>query len=109
MQATASLHGTMLISDKPDSPHLKAEWMRGEVFCGFAEKDRFCPPPLVARIEALFRELPVRYASTVHADADHGYALPLRDVHDAKATALDWTAIYGMFDRVLGGDPTFPL
>ena len=39
-KASASLHGTTLISDRPDSPHLGVAKLRGELYCGFAEHDR---------------------------------------------------------------------
>ena len=38
-KASASLHGTTLISDKPDSPHLRVADLQGELYCGFAEGD----------------------------------------------------------------------
>ena len=37
--AGASLHGTQLVSDRYDSPHLLADRFRGQLYCGFAEKD----------------------------------------------------------------------
>ncbi len=38
--AGASLHGTQLVSDRDDSPPRLADRLRGELYCGFAEKDR---------------------------------------------------------------------
>jgi carboxymethylenebutenolidase len=37
--AGASLHGTQLVSDRDDSPHRHADRFRGELYCGFADKD----------------------------------------------------------------------
>src|SRR5437899_9851823 len=36
--AGASLHGTQLVTDRDGSPHRLAPRLRGEVYCGFAEK-----------------------------------------------------------------------
>jgi len=97
--ASASLHGTALISDQEDSPHRMAASLRGELYCGFAEYDSHAPPPLVRELEAILKSCQVRYRFTVHADARHGYALPERDVHDPHATARDWESIFAMFHR----------
>jgi carboxymethylenebutenolidase len=43
IRASASLHGTTLISDAPDSPHRLAGQFRGELYGGFAETDPYAP------------------------------------------------------------------
>jgi carboxymethylenebutenolidase len=103
IRATAALHGTMLASDQPDSPHLTFNRIQGEVYCGFGGKDRFAPQSVRAKLDEVFQGTGADYHCTVHPDADHGYALPQRDAYDAKATAGDWDAIYTMYDRVLRG------
>ena len=101
-RANASLHGTWLIKDVSDSPHLFIGRMRGEVYCGFGELDRFGAPEAVATLDRAFAANPnVRYLRHVHAGADHGYSLPDRDIHAAEATALDWQKIFAMFEREL--------
>ena len=99
--ASASLHGTNLITDQADSPHLLAEKFRGELYCGYAENDPFTPPPLVARMAELLTPSAVEYRHQVHAGADHGYALPDRDIFDARAAARDWEIIFAMYRRRL--------
>src|SRR5262245_19984572 len=42
-RASASLHGTALVSDRALSPHKHAARMRGEIYCGFAEHDDLAP------------------------------------------------------------------
>src|ERR1700724_1473728 len=44
--AGASLHGTQLVSDRDDSPHRLADRIRGQLYCGFAEKDPNATPPI---------------------------------------------------------------
>ena len=102
-RASASLHGTAMVSDALDSPHLSIGKMRGEIYCGMGERDRFTPPPLV---ETLGRVMQgngnVRYRGQVHLGADHGYALPDRDVFDKSAANRDWENIFAMYRRQLG-------
>lgn len=100
-RASASLHGTALITDEANSPHLLAAKFRGELYCGYGENDRFTPPTLVKKMEELFRTSPVEYCYEVHAGADHGYALPDRDIFDARAAARDWEIFFAMLRRQL--------
>jgi carboxymethylenebutenolidase len=103
-RANASLHGTWLIKDVPDSPHLFIARMRGETYCGFGSRDRFGTPEMVETLDRAFAANPnVTYRRHVHAGAEHGYSLPDRDIHDAAATALDWQEIFAMFGRELKG------
>ncbi len=101
--ASASLHGTNLITDEADSPHLLAESFRGELYCGFGENDPYTPPALVARLEERLAPLAVEYRHEVHAGAGHGYALPDRDIFDARAAARDWGIFFAMLRRRLSG------
>ncbi len=102
-RASASMHGTSMASDAPDSPHLSIGKMRGEIYCGMGERDRFTPPAVVETLAKLFKDQSnVKYRGKVHAGADHGYALPDRDVFDKAAANRDWEYIFAMFRRQLG-------
>jgi len=98
-KASASLHGTELVTDRDDSPHRCAAKAEGELYCGFAEKDRFSPAPLITALEQSLKDSKVRYRYEVHEGADHGYALPDRDVFDKIAANRDWELIFAMFHR----------
>src|SRR5207302_8823201 len=97
--ASASLHGTSLISDAPDSPHHLAKHFRGELYCGFAEMDPYAPLSMVKELEALLRPCLVDYRYAIHEGAQHGYALPNRDIFDPHGAARDWEQIFAMFHR----------
>jgi len=101
-RATASLHGTRLVTEAADSVHLLADRFKGEIYCGFAEQDSLAPPETIATLRSLLegREN-VRYQFEVHAGTGHGYSLPDRDIYDAQATNRDWNRIFAMFDRQL--------
>ena len=88
-RVTMSLHGTNLVTEKEESPHLLAGKLQGEVYCGFAEKDSFAPPELVAAMEQAF-------AGT------HGYALPDRDIYDKASANRDWEIFFPMLRRQTG-------
>jgi carboxymethylenebutenolidase len=99
IRASASLHGTSLISEAADSPHRLVERFRGELYCGFAELDPYAPMSMVKELDELLRPCPVGYRHAVHPGAQHGYALPNRDIFDARAAARDWELIFAMFNR----------
>jgi len=42
-----------------------------------------------------------RYIKEVHRGAEHGYALPDRDVFDKQSANRDWEIIFAMFRRQL--------
>ena len=99
--ASASLHGTGLISEAEDSPHRWRADLRGELYCGYGENDRHTPPALVAEMKKLLSARGARFSHIVHAGAEHGYALPDRDVFDKQAANRDWERIFAMFRRQL--------
>ena len=100
-RASASFHGTFLVSDHPDSPHLGAPDIQGEVYFGMGEKDPFTPPDVINTVKQAFDAGPAKAIYSIHADTDHGYAIPDRDVYNKDATDADWKAVFAMFRRVL--------
>lgn len=99
--AGASLHGTALISERDDSPHHLAQRFRGELYCGFAERDPHAPPAMIEALGTLLKDCPLTYRHEIHRGAEHGYALPNRDIHDKRAANRDWELIFAMFRRQL--------
>lgn len=101
-RATACLHGTRLVTDSPGSVHRLGDRLRGEVYCGFAERDSFAAPEIVAALaQAYGGRDTVRYTPMMHAGIDHGYALPDRDIYDHAAAEADWSHILAMLRRQL--------
>jgi carboxymethylenebutenolidase len=101
-RATASLHGTRLVSDRPDSPHRLVDRMRGEIYCGFAEHDPWAPPSTIETLSKLFAGCSgVKYRHIVHGGTEHGYSLPDRDIFHKAAANRDWERLFGMFRRQL--------
>jgi carboxymethylenebutenolidase len=101
-KASVSLHGTDLVTHSADSAHIAAaKAARGELYCGFGAKDRHTPAAVVEVLERAFASSAVRYKYAVHDGADHGYALPDRDVYDKHGANRDWEVIFAMFHRQL--------
>jgi carboxymethylenebutenolidase len=103
VRVAASLHGTALVTADTASPHRLAALGQGEIYCGFAERDPHGAPDVVAALAAEFQRAGLAYRYEVHRGAEHGYALPDRDIHDREATCRDWQAILAMLRRQLSG------
>ncbi len=101
-KASASLHGTRLVTDGNDSPHRIALKAKGELYCGFAEKDPFAAPPTVKAIIDIMQGAQVKFSYELHKGADHGYSLPDRDIYDKQAANRDWELMFAMWRRQLG-------
>lgn len=100
-KATASLHGSNLVTDDADSPHHRARRLRGEIYCGFAENDPLAPISAINHLSEVLRGCEVRYRWQLHKGAAHGYALPDRNVHNARAAQQDWAQIFAMLQQQL--------
>jgi carboxymethylenebutenolidase len=101
LRASASMHSSSLMTDRADSPHRAVGAIEGEFYCGFAEHDPYTPPAAVDALASAMKTSKARYHHEVHIGAEHGYALPNRDIYDQKATLRDWEIILGMFRRQL--------
>ncbi len=101
-RASASLHGSRLVTDEEDLPHRLTHKMRGEVYCGFAEFDHTTPPES-ARVlsRALQDQSNLVCHLKMHPGAHHGYALPDRDIYNHAAAEADWESIFAMLQRQL--------
>jgi len=97
IRASACLHGSLIVTDDGDSPHLSAMKGAGELYCGLAEKDRHAQMPTIKALNETSWNLQYRYE--LHKGAHHGYALPDRDVFDKHAFNRDWELIFAMFRR----------
>jgi carboxymethylenebutenolidase len=100
--AIASIYGARLISDAPDSAHLVAPRIRGELYLACAEIDRWAPP---ADIQALQRAL--QAAGTPHRiewypGAEHGFAFPQRaGIYHKPSAERHWERLFALFARNL--------
>jgi carboxymethylenebutenolidase len=99
INAAASMHGSALVIDGQDSPHLLADKIKGEFYCGFAEHDPYTPSTTPARIAAQIKPGAALYEYNIHAGTEHGYALPNRDIYCKRASLRDWEMILAMFHR----------
>src|SRR5215471_17995768 len=59
--AAASYHGVFLATDRPDSPHLLADRIQGELYLAFGEKDHLTPPAQIETVRAALQKTNVKF------------------------------------------------
>ena len=99
--AIASFYGVGIITDKPDSPHLKANKIKGEVYLAFAAKDIYVPDEQVAQMDGMLRQAGVKGRVEVYPGTDHGFAFPQRASYVKAAGERHWETQLALFERNL--------
>lgn len=101
-KAAASFHGIKLITEEPDSPHLAAEKMSGELYVGCAETDAWAPPEMIEALDAHLKTTSCNYRIEWYAGTEHGFVFPGRgEIYDREAAERHWERLFALFDRNL--------
>ena len=101
MQATAALYGVSMVTGEPDSPHLLAGQIKGELYVGFAEHDPAVPPSVVPALDQALKAAGVRYRMETYANAHHGFCFVNRPDYDPVAAERCWDTLFDLRDRNL--------
>jgi carboxymethylenebutenolidase len=99
--AAASIYGTFLVTDKPDSPHAVAHKSKAELYFACAETDRWAPPETVAALRTALEARPL--TEVEHCPGvEHGFAFPQRAAYDKAAAERHWERLVALYRRRLG-------
>ena len=101
IQAIASFYGVDILTDQPDSPHLLANDLEGEIYLGFAEKDIWVPPNKLNKIKDTFTNIRAISSFEVYPGTDHGFAFPKRNTYVKSAAETHWDKLISLFERNL--------
>jgi dienelactone hydrolase len=58
VKCAASMYGVRLATDHEQSPHLQAHKVRGELYFGCAETDKYAPREMIDKLEAHLKTIP---------------------------------------------------
>jgi carboxymethylenebutenolidase len=100
--ATASIYGAGLMTDRPDSPHLLAPKITGEIYFACAEIDKYAPLPLIAELKQLLAQADVKAEVEIFPGTEHGFAFPQRYCYHKAAAETHWERLFDLFRRRLG-------
>lgn len=99
--AAASIHGAWLVRDTPDSPHLGADAIRGELYFGWCDNDATAPPEHLPIMREALDRAGVRHTIDWFTDALHGYAPPGTERYHRYASELHWERVHSLLRRNL--------
>jgi carboxymethylenebutenolidase len=99
--AAASIYGTHLMTDKPDSPHLAARKAKAELYFACAEVDRWAPLEMIGPLRSALKADGVDAEVELYPGVHHGFAFPKRAVYDKDAAERHWERLLALYHRRL--------
>ena len=100
--AAASFHGTWLVSDAEESPHLTFAKTRGEIYISCAEHDEVAPLDMVEELRDHFEASGAAGELEIHPGVHHGFVFPQRWCYDKPAAERHWERLIALYRRSLG-------
>jgi carboxymethylenebutenolidase len=101
-KCAASVYGVRLLTDKPDSPHLTAAKIKGEMYFACAETDTHIPPEQIVQLDAHLKTTGINYRIEHYPGTHHGFAFPQRQVYEPASAERHWERLFALFRRNLG-------
>jgi carboxymethylenebutenolidase len=99
--AAASIYGTHLMTDKPDSPHQVAGSGKAELYFACAEFDRWAPLEMIEPLRSALATSGVQAEVELYPGVHHGFAFPRRPVYDKDAAERHWERLLALYRRRL--------
>jgi carboxymethylenebutenolidase len=99
VKAAASIYGTHLATDQPDSPHLAASKTKAELYFGCAETDVYAPQEIIDKLQASMQGAHAEVE--VYPGTHHGFAFPKRPVYHRDAAERHWERLLALYRRNL--------
>jgi carboxymethylenebutenolidase len=100
--AAASIYGTHLVTDQPDSPHLALPKTKAELYFGCAETDVYAPAEIIAKLTQAMKDAGDRAEVEIYPGTHHGFAFPKRPIYDRDAAERHWERLLALYRRRLG-------
>jgi carboxymethylenebutenolidase len=101
VKAAASIYGTHLATDQPDSPHLAGKKTKAELYFGCAETDIYAPQEIIDKLKQAMQADKANAEVEVYPDTHHGFAFPKRPVYHRDAAERHWERLLALYRRNL--------
>ena len=101
VKAAASIYGTHLVSDQPDSPHLAGKKTKAEFYFGCAETDIYAPMETIEKLRHAMAHDGSRAEVEIYPGTHHGFAFPKRPVYHREAAERHWERLTSLYRRNL--------
>jgi carboxymethylenebutenolidase len=100
--AAASIYGARLVTGEPDSAHLLAAKIEGEVYFACAETDRWATKEQIAELDRALGKAGIEYRIEWYPGAEHGFAFPQRKgIYHKPSAERHWERLFALFARRL--------
>jgi carboxymethylenebutenolidase len=101
VKAAASIYGTHLATDQPDSPHLAGQKTKAELYFGCAETDIYAPAEIIEKIKQGVKQHSANAEVEIYPGTHHGFAFPKRPVYHRDAAERHWERLLALYRRNL--------
>ena len=101
VKAAASIYGTHLATDQPDSPHLAGQKTEAELYFGCAETDIYAPAEIIEKVKQGIQGGRAKAEVEIYPGTHHGFAFPKRPVYDRDAAERHWERLLALYRRNL--------
>ncbi|MBS0529323.1 MAG: dienelactone hydrolase family protein [Proteobacteria bacterium] len=101
VKAAASIYGTHLVTDQPDSPHVASRKTGAELYFGCAETDIYAPAEIIAKLQQSVQDTKANAEVEIYPGTHHGFAFPKRPVYDKPAAERHWERLLALYRRNL--------
>ncbi|MBR1224052.1 MULTISPECIES: dienelactone hydrolase family protein [unclassified Bradyrhizobium] len=99
VKAAASIYGTHLATDQPDSPHIAAGKTKAELYFACAETDIYAPAEIIEKLKQGMKGS--NNEVEVFPGTHHGFAFPKRPVYHRDAAERHWERLLALYRRNL--------
>ena len=99
VKAAASVYGTHLATDQPDSPHLAASKTKAELYFACAETDIYAPQEIIDKVKLAMQG--TKNEVEIYPGTHHGFAFPKRPVYHRDAAERHWERLLALYRRNL--------
>lgn len=97
--AAASLYGSGIVTDEPDSPHLQLHKIGGELYFGLADNDAYVSDEEMDALKAHLATLDVAYSIETYPGTEHGFVFPERYCFSPSGAEKHYRAVADLLER----------
>lgn len=99
--AAAIYHGTVMITDDPESPHRVAARVAAALYFGHADDDQYLPQERIPELDRELSEAGRDFIAEVYCGSHHGFAVPGSHGFDQAGHDRHWRTMLQLFGRTL--------
>lgn len=100
--ACAGFHAGGLVTDQPDSPHVRIPTARAQFAYGHADNDRSMPPEAVDTLGRTLKDAGLSAINEVYPGAPHGYTMADTASYQQEGAERAMRTLRGLLERTLG-------